>query len=244
MGSSRKHADLPNDTARWGWVVVLGLAKLLRPAGQFASRQHWRQVVGRFARYLDDYIRVGLLEEAPDLCDDCRSTRHYGDVRPGSLIFHDWHVHQREHAVRQAVYRQSLEADMSDASSDVLGDSSSDNSSRALSRVNGLGRSVEGGVGGDPLPAVEVWLARQRAAVVPGSTTHRDLARLVDQHGSEAVISAMGSLPTPLHDAAQYVYGARKLLNPIPGAPRRQPPKGAAHSQEEIDRVTALARGE
>jgi len=90
-----KLAALPSDTARLGWLYVgLGEAKLQRPAGRFASRAHWAEVAGRFGRYLGDYLSVGLLEEAPHLCDRCRAG--WGELPAGALIVHDWKRHQTD----------------------------------------------------------------------------------------------------------------------------------------------------
>jgi hypothetical protein len=95
IGENSKLAGLPNDTARLGYFyVVLGKAKLQRPAGHFASRGHWREVAGRFARYLPQYMTAELIEEAPDLCKRC-APKWPGIVK-GALVVHDWHDHQSD----------------------------------------------------------------------------------------------------------------------------------------------------
>ena len=37
VSENPKIIDLPNDRARWGWVILMGKAKLQRPPGRFAS---------------------------------------------------------------------------------------------------------------------------------------------------------------------------------------------------------------
>ena len=78
MHKHEKMADLPSDTARLGWYTVLAEAKLQRKQGQFASEAHFRAVVGRFARYLKDYLTAKLIDRSDD----------------GSLAVHDWQRHQ------------------------------------------------------------------------------------------------------------------------------------------------------
>jgi hypothetical protein len=95
IGENSKLASLPSDAARLGYFyVVLGKAKLQRPSGQFSSRNHWREVAGRFAKFLSNYIAAGLVEEAPNLCGKC--AQKWPGLAAGSLIVHDWHDHQSD----------------------------------------------------------------------------------------------------------------------------------------------------
>ena len=82
-----KLLELPNDAARYGWVVTLCAAKRQSRPGQFSSELHYRGVVHGYAKYLPDYCRVGLLERDED----------------GVLHIHDWERHQW--AVRQRRHR-------------------------------------------------------------------------------------------------------------------------------------------
>lgn len=87
-----KWLGLRNDAARCGWVLTLLEAKRQRRAGQFASEVHYRGVLHRYAKYLSDYLTVGLLERHED----------------GSLYVHDWPEYQRDPAGRQALHRDKL----------------------------------------------------------------------------------------------------------------------------------------
>lgn len=77
MHKHEKMAALPNDAARLGWYVVLAEAKVQKKQGTFASELHFKAVVGRFARYLPDYIKAALIEREAD-----------------RLVVHDWQRHQ------------------------------------------------------------------------------------------------------------------------------------------------------
>lgn len=142
---NHKLAALSSDAARLGWIYVgLGEAKLQRPSGKFATRAHWDEVAGRFARYLREYIAVGLLEEAPRLCDRCRAT--WGDTPGGTLIVHDWHRHQSDPgaAERAEKFRtdRSTNAEQTPIERPLNGDrTESERLSRARSRGTPRGES-------------------------------------------------------------------------------------------------------
>lgn len=90
MTVHRKLADLPSDSARWGWLVLLAAAKVQHPQGSFASVGVARQVAGRFARFIPHYMKGGLLEDAG-----------------GTVAVHDWPKYQWDptNADRQALHR-------------------------------------------------------------------------------------------------------------------------------------------
>ncbi len=95
VSENAKMADLPSDAARLGYFyAVLGRAKVQRPAGQFRSRQLWREVAGRFGNYLAAYLSTGLVEEAPALCPKCK--KHWPGIADKALVVHDWHDHQSD----------------------------------------------------------------------------------------------------------------------------------------------------
>lgn len=92
----------------------------------------------------------------------------------------------------------------------------------------------------DPLLVVRGWLSQRRADIDPGGRAGTELARLVDRHGSEAVIAAMAALGPGLTDGRQYVYGASKALAPIPDVRRAPPTRGYQRSEAEV--AAAFAR--
>lgn len=123
-------------------------------------------------------------------------------------------------------------------------------SSRRESEAHARGRTsgsvlysvspVEGGVGEDPLDAVERWLSERHIGAAPGSSTHTTLVRLVDQHGAPAVIAAFVQLAADnpgMRDAAQWVFGVRKYLNPIPGGPSSHAPHKGQTGSGELERA-------
>jgi hypothetical protein len=73
-----KITALPTDGARYSWIVILTKAKRQPRAGQFVSEQHFREVVGRHAKHLADYLAARLLEVDED----------------GALCVHDWQRYQ------------------------------------------------------------------------------------------------------------------------------------------------------
>jgi hypothetical protein len=131
-----KLASLPSDSARLGYFYLLGDAKLSEPApGQFASKAVFRDVTGRWARWLDDYIKVGLLELAPRLCPKCKTAWSAMPPKSGVLVVHDWQEHQydprkierqREYEDRQRAEKEAAEAAVSDGVSDAQSDGVSD----------------------------------------------------------------------------------------------------------------------
>jgi hypothetical protein len=86
-----KMAALPNDTARYGWILTLLEAKEQKAPGTFATANHFRHVLGKYGRYLQDYIKVGLLDEVG-----------------GHIEVHDWSEYQRD---RTATERQRRHRD-------------------------------------------------------------------------------------------------------------------------------------
>ena len=72
----------------------------------------------------------------------------------------------------------------------------------------------------DDVAEVLSWLARERSVSVPEGAALVELARLVDQHGAPALIEALETLDRSMRDGRQYVYGAMKRLNPLPGGSR------------------------
>ena len=117
---SRKMTALPNDTARYGFIVALGECKLLYQSGAFTPGQ-WAELLGRYARYLTDYTSAGLVHEAPAYCAEPDCMRSRGPFPDGYVVVHNWPRYQREHAARQAAYEARTDAG-TDVRSDVVTD--------------------------------------------------------------------------------------------------------------------------
>lgn len=249
---SDKLAALPSDTARWGWLVMLGEAKLLRRQGSFTPAL-WAEVMGRYAKYQADYVALGLLHVAPDYCDEeKRGTclRGRESFQEGTLVVHDWPRHQREHAVRQQNYRDGQGDAESDGQSDVLGDASSDVRSdipsRALSLSSVSSSSEEGGSGGKPEVVALQRLAEELTgrpyvmANVYGGLGQKAVTEQLDLHGFAAVERAWREVHRN-HDGRvtlrQLVFEADEILNPIQ---RKQSPKD--EKQSAIDALRAEAQ--
>lgn len=131
--SSAKLAELSSDTARLGFFyAVLGEGKLSLPIpGQFVSRNHFRELAGRFAEFTDEYVRVGILEVAPRICERCAKAWAAMPPRTGGVVVHDWHDHQYDprKVERQRDYEERqrrAQSGVSDAVSDAISDAQSD----------------------------------------------------------------------------------------------------------------------
>lgn len=235
---NHKLVALPSDSARWGWVCILGEAKQQRPSGAFRSMAHLREAAGRFARFIPDYQKHGLLESSAALCVKC--SKRWPSVSDGVIVVHDWHVHQvdpgaakRAKDWREADDRTDTERETNEKSSFV-----DTHPSRALSLS--LSRSTSEPNPGEPYqvpPGVDaVW---RIVGVVEelvgsfgysrGSKVFDRMAGDVEQLGPDRVERAYRDIRAeyaadPM-DAAGIVFGAHKRLYPIPDGPTGRPPK-------------------
>ncbi len=128
-----KMAELPNDAARWGWLLTLLEAKEQRRPGAFASERHYRHVLGRHGRYLSSYVKAGLMERGED----------------GSLAVHDWQRHQWAGA--KAAQRETSNGQSTD--NRETSSRQKQDASRAVPvpvLVPVLVENTEGGAGGNP----------------------------------------------------------------------------------------------
>jgi hypothetical protein len=90
---SPKVSTLSSDAVKWLWVVTLCEAKLQRPGGRFANKAHWATCVGQPAgKQFNELVKVGLLHEAPSLCDQCAGAE--GALPHGTILVHGWHDFQ------------------------------------------------------------------------------------------------------------------------------------------------------
>lgn len=89
----------------------------------------------------------------------------------------------------------------------------------------------------DGVALAETWLSARHAGIAAGSSAHTKLVQLVDAHGAAAVIHAMERLG-PQAEANQYVFGAVRVLRPIPRAPDLGPdPAEAKRSLQNVERT-------
>jgi hypothetical protein len=132
---SSKLADLSSDTARLGFFyAVLGEAKTSLPIpGRFTSLNHFRELAGRYAEFTTEYIRSGILEVAPRVCERCVKAWSAMPLRSGEVTVHDWHDHQydprkverqRDYEERQRRAQANVSDGVSDAISDAIGEDS------------------------------------------------------------------------------------------------------------------------
>lgn len=214
-----KLAALPSDTARLGYFYLLGDAKLSEPVpGQFASRAVFRDVAGRWAKYLDDYISARLLEVAPRLCQKCRAAWSAMPPRSGSLVVHDWQEHQydprkverqREYEERQRASAESDVSDgVSDAQSDAVSDGVSDAANDAFPTGDSRGRARSGA------PNVERELEPRTVPVVERGRESDDPGPTL----SKSDLSAWSSFG-PEWDAFRLAWIGRGFRLPPSGQP-------------------------
>ncbi len=217
MPRHRKLAGLPNDGARWAFVALLCEAKVQSPPGEWASERHLRAcVTPSVARQLSALVDATLI-----------------DQDEGRFRIHDWPSYQIDPTGTE---RSRLSRSRNEDATETQRTGNTPATPRAgVHAFASLSPSLEeGGSGGDdPLDQAEQWLASRNTSVQPGSKGEVELSRLCDQHGATAVIAAMDSLG-PQNDGRQYVFGAMKVLNPIPN-PKRDNGRFMGPSQEDID---------
>jgi hypothetical protein len=59
-----KIAMLPNDQARFAWIVALGKGKFTSTPGTWQSEAHFKASMGTRARYLQSFLDAGLMERS------------------------------------------------------------------------------------------------------------------------------------------------------------------------------------
>jgi hypothetical protein len=248
-----KFTDLPSDTARLGLIVaVWAAAKKRRPSGVFKNERQFREVTGRYARFLDHYISTGFLHRAPVECSSARCRRAFANLPAGAIACHDWHVHQRDHAMRQLAYRLSDAASdarsdvPSDALSDAPSDSGSDSRSDPASRALSLSMSTSpnptyetGTEVPDSLDAAHRWLVEHRLGIAEAGAIGVELARLAAKVETpeilatfEAVLEEAEGAGIRLLDGRQVVTAARQKLAPLYPLPRT-PKRGHTRTERE-----------
>lgn len=94
IGGSQKMLSLPSHRARWGWIVMLGQAKLQRPPGRFQSLMQARYLAGEFRDAVVAWLDAGLLHAAPAARECKRCSSAFTELRDDEVVVHDWRHHQ------------------------------------------------------------------------------------------------------------------------------------------------------
>jgi hypothetical protein len=105
IGANSKMLDLPSHRSRWGWIVMLGQAKLQHPPGRFETLRQARFVAGEFRDCLPVWLDAGLLHAAPTACDRCR--QDFAALDSEEVVVHDWRRHQ-ERVSRSTEWREKV----------------------------------------------------------------------------------------------------------------------------------------
>ncbi len=207
LGKHPKMAALPNDAARYGWLLTLCEAKEQSRAGTFATANHFAHVMGRHGRFLDAYIKAGLLDNGPD----------------GTLLVHDWQRHQWAAAKeKQRGHSEDISRTLEGQEKDLARVYVS-GASRPVPVPVYVSSSTEG-VQGEPWPNLdpeaqtflEGLTGRQIRQA--GDKQLAEYDRQIADHGLVKVVSAYQRVaralgPTPT--ATQLVWSGRKVLEPF-----------------------------
>lgn len=203
-----KMALLPNDAARWGWIVTLCEAKVQRKPGTFASERHFCHVLARHGRFLPDYIKAGLIDQGDD----------------GSLAVHDWQKHQW--AAAKAAQRETPAGHSEDIARTF--DGQKQDASRAVSVPVLVGTSTEGGPGGTDEAAVFAFIAQHGAFIRPDSGYGIRLLGLIERRGATTVLAKATALAASgPHSDRQWTFGLERALEDVPD-PRQTEAKAEA----------------
>ena len=215
---SRKIALLPSDGARWAWWATVAAAKEQRPSGQFANEQHLQAcVTPTVASEFTTLLGAGLLEVAPDLCSRCIMGFNVPD---GTIVIHDWHSYQLDPTGTERSRRARARAIAPEPESGGY------NYPRQLTNVSPEApgtpvekASTEKTTYGQAIDWIEKKTNREWFVSSPNSALWRALRDIVDLHGIEKVLLTFESLSrdhVSLVRAEQFVYGAQRVLEPIP----------------------------
>ncbi len=116
---SAKVNRLKSDASRWLWIVTLCEAKMQKPSGRFANRQHWAACVNAPAKSLKELMDADLVHEAPALCKDCEHA--VGELPNGTILVHGWHEFQIDPSTeRVRRYRERVAAERDSAVTETV----------------------------------------------------------------------------------------------------------------------------
>lgn len=63
---NKKVVALPSDGARFAWIATLCAGKFCESPGRWESEAQWREAMGKRSRWMDEFIRVGLMVKEGD----------------------------------------------------------------------------------------------------------------------------------------------------------------------------------
>lgn len=236
VSENPKIIDLPNDRARWGWVILMGKAKLQRPPGRFASLRVAAAVLGDHRRFLDDYLRVGILEPETNLCADCALVIPPDDRRPEGVAVHDWTANQsRTQRWRRRVGLTSGHGNLNEDDGETDGETPGKPLRAGARAVQSQSQSMtttgddgEGGPGGTrPDPAVSL---HHRTGTFPTPRVLSWLDELANEHGESRVADAIDAEPLKGRPLPEYLRAIRDSL------------RMADHNAERAERDAEKAR--
>jgi hypothetical protein len=192
LGNHPKMAALPNDSARYGWILTLTEAKKQRTPGTFASANHFRHVMGRHGRFLNDYIKAKLIDKADD----------------DTLLVHDWRRHQW--AVSKAQQRETSGGQDEDIEGTLGG--LQEDASRAVSvsvSLPVLEGDTEGGPGETADAAVSL---HRRTGTFPSPKILSWLNEIATAHGELALVHVIDTTPLESRNVRDYIVAIRDRL--------------------------------
>lgn len=210
-----KMAALPSDGARYGWLIVLCKAKQQRKPGTFANANHFRHVMGRHGRFLEDYQKAGLMD-----IDETET-----------LHVHDWKRHQW--AVSKAQQRETSEGHSEDNSETSLGQK--EDASRAVSVRVPVSVSSTEGVQGEP-DAVEAFY--QRTGTAPGPKVRNWLNELAAAHTEARLVAMIADTPNSGLNVPDYLRSVQdrlKLQDHALERAKRETPRPPRKTEAERD---------
>lgn len=217
-----KIIDLPSDKARWGWLVMLGKAKLQRPDGRFASLRVLDSVLGEYRRYIDDYLKGGILENVGHLCDECARWLPQIDRRPGEIVVHDWDKNQsrtqrwrRDNGLSSG--HENLSGETPGNPSGNVGETLGETPGKqppagaraSQSQSQSISTSGVGGVGEGPDAAVSL---QARTGAFPSEKVILWLNDLAAVHGEGRLAAAIDSMPMFQSSLRDYMTSVRDRL--------------------------------
>lgn len=208
IGASQKMLALPSHRARWGWIVMLGQAKLQRPPGLFASLAQLRFLAGEFRDCVTPWLDAKLIHAAPNLCERCATS--YGTLEGGEVVVHDFIAHQ-ERRSRTTVWRRdngvpnghtNLDGNHPGNDGETVGETNSLARTGARADAGALQSQSQSpsqsdsleGVQGEPKDPAVVYA---NLAGWPSQGAIDWIDQLTETYGADAVIRAIGQARAP-----------------------------------------------